>query len=43
LGGRGWWISEFSLVYRVSSSTARARQRNPVSKKEKEKGENIYI
>jgi hypothetical protein len=37
LGGRG--ISEFeaSLVYRVSSRTARATQRNPVSKKEKKK------
>jgi hypothetical protein len=35
LGGRGRWISEFeaSLVYRVSSRTARATQRNPVSKK----------
>jgi hypothetical protein len=34
-GGRGRWISEFkaSLVYRVSSRTARATQRNPVSKK----------
>jgi hypothetical protein len=34
LGGRGRRISEFeaSLVYRVSSKTARARQRNPVSK-----------
>jgi hypothetical protein len=34
LGGRGRWISEFkaSLVYRVSSKTARATQRNPVSK-----------
>jgi hypothetical protein len=33
-GGRGRWISEFkaSLVYRVSSRTARATQRNPVSK-----------
>jgi hypothetical protein len=32
LGGR--WISEFeaSLVYRVSSTTARAIKRNPVSK-----------
>ena len=32
LGGRGRWISEFeaSLVYRVSSRTARAIQRNPV-------------
>jgi hypothetical protein len=34
LGGRGRWISEFetSLIYRVSSRTARAIQRNPVSK-----------
>jgi hypothetical protein len=34
LGGRGRWISEFeaSLVYRVSSRTARDTQRNPVSK-----------
>jgi hypothetical protein len=34
LGGRGRWISEFqaSLVYRVSSRTARAIQRNPASK-----------
>jgi hypothetical protein len=34
LGGRGRWISELeaSLVYRVSSRTARATQRNPVSK-----------
>jgi hypothetical protein len=33
-GGRGRRISEFeaSLVYRVSSRTARAIQRNPVSK-----------
>jgi hypothetical protein len=37
LGGRDWWISEFeaSLVYKVSSRTARATQRNPVSKKTK--------
>jgi hypothetical protein len=37
LGDRGRWISEFeaSLVYRVSSRTARATQRNPVSKKQK--------
>jgi hypothetical protein len=37
LGGRGRWISEFeaSLVYRVSSRTARTIQRNPVSKKTK--------
>jgi hypothetical protein len=34
LGGRGRQISEFkvSLVYRVSSWTARATERNPVSK-----------
>jgi hypothetical protein len=34
LGGRGRQISEFeaSLVYRVSSRTARATQRNPVFK-----------
>jgi hypothetical protein len=34
LGGRGRQISELeaSLVYRVSSRTARATQRNPVSK-----------
>jgi hypothetical protein len=39
LGGRGRWISEFeaSLVYRVSSRTAMATQRNPVSKKRKKK------
>jgi hypothetical protein len=41
LGGRGRWISEFeaSLVYKVSSRTARAIQRNPVSKKTKNKKE----
>jgi hypothetical protein len=39
LGGRGKQISEFeaSLVYRVSSRTARAIQRNPVSKNQKGK------
>jgi hypothetical protein len=39
LGGRSRWISEFgtNLVYRVSSRTARATQRNPVSKKQKQK------
>jgi hypothetical protein len=39
LGGRGRQISEFeaSLVYRVSSRTARATQRNRVSKKTKKK------
>jgi hypothetical protein len=39
LGGRGRWISEFeaSLVYKVSSRTARAIQRNPVSKNQNQK------
>jgi hypothetical protein len=39
LGGTGRQISEFkdSLVYRVSSRTSRAKQRNPVSKKQKQK------
>jgi hypothetical protein len=39
LGGRGRQISEFeaSLVYKVSSRTARATQRNPVSGKTKPK------
>jgi hypothetical protein len=39
MGDRGRQISEFkaSLVYRVSSRTARATQRNPVSKKQKTK------
>jgi hypothetical protein len=38
LGGRGRWISEFeaSLVYRVSSRTAKATQRNPVLKKQQQ-------
>jgi hypothetical protein len=38
-GGRGRQISEFeaSLVYKVSSRTARANQRNPVSKETKTK------
>jgi hypothetical protein len=38
LGGRGRRIPEFeaSLVYRVSSRTARAIQRNPVLKKTKQ-------
>jgi hypothetical protein len=49
LGGRGRQISEFkaSRVYRVSSRTARATQRNPVSggkkkrkKRKKESKEN---
>jgi hypothetical protein len=39
LGGRGRRISEFeaSLVYKVSSRTARAIQTNPVSKNQKNK------
>jgi hypothetical protein len=39
LGGRGRQISEFedSMVYRVSSRTARATQRNPVSKTKQNK------
>jgi hypothetical protein len=38
LGGRGRQISEFeaSLVYRVSFRTARATQRNPVLKTNKQ-------
>jgi hypothetical protein len=39
LGGRGRRISELeaSLVYKVSSRTARAIQRNPVSKNKNKK------
>jgi hypothetical protein len=39
LGGRGRRISEFevSLVYKVSSRTARAIQRNPVLEEKKKK------
>jgi hypothetical protein len=42
LGGRGRRISEFkaSLVYRVSSRTARATQRNPVSKNKTKQNKN---
>jgi hypothetical protein len=42
LGGRGRQISEFetSLVYRASSRTAMAIQRNSVSKKKKKKTKN---
>jgi hypothetical protein len=41
-GGRGRQISEFevSLVYKVSSRTARVTQGNPVSKKQKRKEKN---
>jgi hypothetical protein len=40
LGGRGRWTSEFeaSLVYRVSSRTARATQRKPCLKIQKREG-----
>jgi hypothetical protein len=40
VGGRHRCISEFgaSLVYKVSFRTARATQRNPVSKNQKKKG-----
>jgi hypothetical protein len=40
--GRGRWISEFeaSLVYKVSSRTARATQRNPVSKNKTKQKQN---
>jgi hypothetical protein len=45
LGGRGRQISEFedSLVYRVSSRTARATQRNPVQKQNKQTKKNPLI
>jgi hypothetical protein len=41
LGGRGRRISEFeaTLVYRVSSRTARATKRNPVLKNQKKKNQ----
>jgi hypothetical protein len=42
LGGRGRQISEFeaSLVYKMSSRTARTTKRNPVSKNKKQKTNN---
>jgi hypothetical protein len=42
--GRGRKISEFEaiLVYKVSSRTARAIQRNPVSKKQQQKNALFY-
>ena len=46
MGGRGRWISEFkaNLVYKVCSRTARATQRNPVSKnKKKKKKDNVIV
>jgi hypothetical protein len=43
LGGRGRRISEFeaSLVYKVSSRTARVTQRNPVLKNRKQNKKKI--
>jgi hypothetical protein len=43
-GGRGRRISEFeaNLVYRVSSRTARATQRNPVSKNKNKQTKNSF-
>jgi hypothetical protein len=45
LGGRDRWISEFEaiLVYRVSSRTSRATQRNHVLEKKNEKKKLITI
>jgi hypothetical protein len=45
LGGRDRQISDFeaSLVYKVSSRTASAIQRNPVSKNQKKKINKIKI
>jgi hypothetical protein len=42
MGGRGRQISEFkaSLVYKVSSRTARAIQRSPVSKNQNNNNNN---
>jgi hypothetical protein len=40
LGGRGRPEFKASLVYKVSSRTARAIQRNPVSKNKKQKTKN---
>jgi hypothetical protein len=45
LGGRGRRVSEFevSLVYKVSSRTARTTQINPVSKKTKKKKNHFLL
>ena len=45
LGGRNKLISEFeaSLVYRASSRTARATQRNPASKNKQKQTNEAYI
>jgi uncharacterized protein (DUF2252 family) len=42
LGSRGRWISEFeaSLIYKVSSRTARATQRNPYLKQTNKQNNN---
>jgi hypothetical protein len=44
-GGRGRWVSEFeaSLVYKVSSRTAKDTQRNPVSAPTLKKKEPLII
>jgi hypothetical protein len=44
-GAGGRWISEFeaSLVYKVSSRTAKATQRNPVSKNPNNNNNKIKI
>jgi hypothetical protein len=39
----GGFLSEASLVYKVSSRTARAMQRNPASKKKKQKPKNLTV
>jgi hypothetical protein len=43
--GRGRWISEFKagLVYKVSSRTARAIQRNPVSNPPPKKKDSLEV
>jgi hypothetical protein len=45
LGGRGRqiFVFEASLVYKVSSRTANATQKNPVSEKKKERKERKII
>jgi hypothetical protein len=45
LGDRGRQISEFkaSLVYRMSSRTARAVQRNPVSKNKTKQNKKAFL
>jgi hypothetical protein len=45
LGGKGRQISKFeaSLVYKVSSRTARAMQRNRVLKNQKKKEKNTFM